>query len=183
MDGTRSRSSPGLVLLTFLRLGCTSFGGPIAHLGYFHTEFVLRRKWLDESAYANIVRLCQFLPGPASSQVGFTIGLLEAGPLGGLAAWTGFTLPSALLMFAFAYGHAQFSGRLGLGVLHGLKLVAVAVVAQAALYHPVWTGTVHKPSDFTIVLAGYLALTTWEAPPWAVVCAIAAIGAASTLFT
>jgi chromate transporter len=400
MDGTRSRSSPGLVLLTFLRLGCTSFGGPIAHLGYFRTEFVLRRKWLNESAYADIVGLCQFLPGPASSQVGFTIGLLEAGPLGGLAAWTGFTLPSALLMFAFAYGHTQFSGRVGLGVLHGLKLVAVAVVAQAAfgmirtlapdrtrgaivalaaglvllsahrstqtiaiaagaligvflcrdasaptpqhlavsvsraaalasliiftlllvippillafaahqsirlfqafyrtgalvfggghvvlpllqsatvapgwidndtflagygaaqalpgplftfaaclgaslrpephgavgaiiallaiflpglllivgvlpfwnrlratittraalagvnagvvgvllaaLYHPVWTGTVHTPSDFTIVLAGYLALTAWEAPPWAVVCAIAAIGAASTLLT
>jgi chromate transporter len=188
MDGTRSRSSPGLVLLTFLRLGCTSFGGPIAHLGYFRSEFVLRRKWLDESAYADIIGLCQFLPGPTSSQVGFTIGLLEAGPLGGLAAWTGFTLPSALLMFAFAYGHMLFSGRLGLGVLHGLQLVAVAVVAQAAFgmmrtLAPDRTSTVHKPSDFTIVLAGYLALTVWEAPPWAVVCAIAAIGAASTLLT
>jgi chromate transporter len=131
-DKKRSRSSPIVVLLTFLRLGCTSFGGPIAHLGYFRSEFVLRRKWLDESAYADIVGLCQFLPGPASSQVGFTIGLLRAGPLGGFAAWTGFTLPSALLMFAFAYGHPLFSGRLGLGILHGLQLVAVAVVAQAA---------------------------------------------------
>src|ERR1700757_3155474 len=101
MDEHRPRSSPQIVFLRFLRFGCTSFGGPIAHLGYFHNEFVLRRKWLTERAYADIVGLCQFLPGPASSQVGFTIGLLEAGTLGGLAAWTGFTLPSALLMFLF----------------------------------------------------------------------------------
>jgi chromate transporter len=131
-DEKQPPSSPIIVLLTFLRLGCTSFGGPVAHLGYFRSEFVLRRKWLDESAYADIVGLCQFLPGPASSQVGFTIGLLKAGPLGGLAAWTGFTLPSALLMFAFAYGHTLFSSRRGLGILHGLQLAAVAVVAQAA---------------------------------------------------
>ncbi len=105
-DEKRPYSSPIIVFLTFLRLGCASFGGPIAHLGYFRSEFVLRRKWLDESAYADIMGLCQFLPGPASSQVGFTIGLLKAGPLGGLAA-SGFTLPSALLMFAFAYGHSR----------------------------------------------------------------------------
>jgi len=128
----RSRASPSAIFWNFLRLGCTSFGGPIAHLGYFRNEFVFRRKWLDESAYADIVGLCQFLPGPASSQVGFTIGLLEAGLLGGLAAWAGFTLPSALLMFALARGHNLFSGRLGLGIVHGLELVAVAVVAQAA---------------------------------------------------
>ena len=132
VEGMRSRASPSAIFWNFLRLGCTSFGGPIAHLGYFRNEFVFRRKWLDESAYADIVGLCQFLPGPASSQVGFTIGLLEAGALGGLAAWAGFTLPSALLMFAFARGHNVFSGRLGLGIVHGLELVAVAVIAQAA---------------------------------------------------
>ena len=129
----RRHSSPGSVFLTFLRLGCTSFGGPIAHLGYFRNEFVLRRKWLDEPTYADIVGLCQFLPGPASSQVGFSIGLLEAGPLGALAAWLAFTLPSALLMFAFAFGHSLFAGRVGSGVLHGLELVAVAVIAQAVV--------------------------------------------------
>jgi len=129
----RKHSSPGSVFLAFLRLGCTSFGGPIAHLGYFRNEFVLRRKWLDEPTYADIVGLCQFLPGPASSQVGFTIGLLEAGPLGALAAWLAFTLPSALLMFAFAFGHSLFAGRVGAGILHGLKLVAVAVIAQAVV--------------------------------------------------
>jgi chromate transporter len=128
----RSRASPLAIFWNFLRLGCTSFGGPIAHLGYFRNEFVFRRKWLDESAYADIVGLCQFLPGPASSQVGFTIGLPEAGALGGLAAWAGFTLPSALLMFALARGHHWFSGCLGLGIVHGLELVAVAVIAQAA---------------------------------------------------
>ncbi len=129
--GTRPRSSAWTIFLSFLRLGCTSFGGPIAHLGYFRNEFVIRRKWLDEATYADIVGLCQFLPGPASSQVGFTIGLLEGGPLGALAAWTAFTLPSALLMFAFAYGHNLFAGRVGSGILHGLELVAVAVIAQA----------------------------------------------------
>src|SRR5271154_1959323 len=129
----RAHASPGAVFLSFLRLGCTSFGGPVAHLGYFRSEFVLRRRWLDESTFADIVGLSQFLPGPASSQVGFTIGLLEAGPLGALAAWTAFTLPSALLMFAFAYGHNLFAGQIGSGVLHGLQLVAVAVIAQAVM--------------------------------------------------
>ena len=129
--GTKPRSSAWTIFLSFLRLGRTSFGGPIAHLGYFRNEFVVRRKWLDEATYADIVGLCQFLPGPASSQVGFTIGLLEGGPLGALAAWTAFTLPSALLMFAFAYGHNLFAGRVGSGILHGLALVAVAVIAQA----------------------------------------------------
>lgn len=117
--------------LIFLRLGLTSFGGPIAHLGYFRTEFVERRAWLSEAAYADLVALCQFLPGPASSQVGFALGLKRAGVLGGLAAWLGFTAPSALIMFAVASGLEWFAGPWGQAVAHGLKLVAVAVVAHA----------------------------------------------------
>ena len=119
------------VLLVFLRLGLSSFGGPIAHIGYFRDEFVTRRRWLDEQSYADLVALCQFLPGPASSQAGFSIGLMRAGYLGGLAAWTGFTLPSAFLLLLFAYGVGSLGGPLGAGLLHGLKLVAVAIVAQA----------------------------------------------------
>ncbi|MBI5128275.1 MAG: chromate efflux transporter [Rhodopseudomonas palustris] len=115
----------------FLRLGFSCFGGPIAHLGYFRDEFVVRRRWLDDPAYADLVGLCQFLPGPASSQVGFAIGLFRAGPLGGLAAWTGFTLPSAVLLVLFAYGAAGLHGPIGTALLHGLKLTAVAIVAQA----------------------------------------------------
>jgi len=121
------------VFLVFLRLGLTSFGGPIAHLGYFHEEFVTRRRWLDERAYADLVALCQFLPGPASSQVGLAIGLSRAGYLGALAAWTGFTLPSALALIAFALGIAAIGGAEGSAWLHGLKVAAVAVVAQAVL--------------------------------------------------
>ena len=120
------------IFAAFLKLGLTSFGGPIAHLGYFRAEFVERRKWLNESSYADIVALCQFLPGPASSQVGFTLGILRGnGLLGGLAAWFAFTMPSALILFAFALGATAFTGPFAEGVLHGLKLVAVAVVAQA----------------------------------------------------
>jgi chromate transporter len=119
------------VLLVFLRLGLTSFGGPIAHIGYFRDAFVARRRWLSEQAYADLVALCQFLPGPASSQTGFAIGLMHAGYLGGLAAWIGFTLPSAMLMLLFAAGVGSLGGVLGRGMLHGLKLVAVAIVAQA----------------------------------------------------
>lgn len=125
--------TPGEVFLAFLKLGLTSFGGPIAHLGYFRDEFVSRRGWFDDRAYGDLVALCQFLPGPASSQVGFAIGLMRAGPLGAAAAWIGFTLPSALLMSAIALGAAALNGALAQGVLHGLKLVAVAVVAQAVL--------------------------------------------------
>jgi chromate transporter len=121
----------GEVFLAFLKLGLTSFGGPIAHLGYFRDEIVVRRRWLDEAAYADLVALCQFLPGPASSQVGFALGLWRAGPLGALAAWIAFTLPSAALLLAFALGAAALDGPVAQGVLHGLKLVAVAVVAQA----------------------------------------------------
>src|ERR1700742_4256125 len=122
----------GEIFRVFLRLGLTSFGGPIAHLGYFRAEFVERRKWLSESSFADIVALCQFLPGPASSQVGFTLGILRGnGLLGGLAAWFAFTMPSALILFAFAMGASTFTGPVAEGFLHGLKLVAVAVVAQA----------------------------------------------------
>jgi len=115
----------------FLRLGLTSFGGPIAHLGYSRRTFVTRLAWLDEAAYADLVGLCQFLPGPASSQVGFALGVSQAGWRGGLAAWAGFTLPSALLLFLFAELQASVQGPAALAILHGLKLVAVAVVAQA----------------------------------------------------
>lgn len=121
------------VFLIFLRLGLTSFGGPIAHLGYFREEFVVRRRWLDEQSYADLVGLCQFLPGPASSQVGFSIGLMRAGYLGSLVAWIGFTLPSAIALVLFAYGAGALSSPVGIGLLHGLKLVAVAIVAQAVL--------------------------------------------------
>jgi chromate transporter len=119
------------VLWIFLKLGVSCFGGPVAHLGYFRSEFVVRRSWLSEESYADLVGLCQFLPGPASSQVGFSIGLLRAGYAGGLAAWAGFTLPSAALLVLFAYGLSILKGTLGMGLLHGLKLVAVAIVGQA----------------------------------------------------
>src|SRR5262245_26841530 len=124
------RGSPLEVLAVSTRLGLTSFGGPIAHLGYFREEYVARRRWLDEAQYADLVALCQFLPGPASSQVGMSIGIMRAGLLGGVAAWLGFTLPSALALVGFAYG-LQVIGLADAGWLHGLKVVAVAVVAQA----------------------------------------------------
>jgi chromate transporter len=121
------------VFLAFLRLGCTSFGGPVAHLGYFRNEFVARRQWCTVETFAEIVALCQAMPGPASSQVAFTLGLLRARWRGGLAAWAGFTLPSALLMMAFELSHHAIRGKSGTSVVHGLQLVAVAVVAQAVL--------------------------------------------------
>jgi len=110
------------VLLVFLRLGLTSFGGPIAHLGYFHDDLVVRRKWLEEKMYADLVALCQFLPGPASSKIGIAVGLSRAGYPGALAAWTGFTLPSAIALVLFAYGVAALGSALGSGWLHGLKV-------------------------------------------------------------
>lgn len=135
-DNTTKTSNAGphsasQVFFVFLRLGLTSFGGPVAHLGYFRNEFVRRRKWLSEAQYAELVALCQFLPGPASSQVGFAIGLGRAGYRGALAAWVAFTMPSALLMLAFAAGAVFLSGPAGSGLLMGLKAVAVAVVAYA----------------------------------------------------
>lgn len=125
------RSHPWSVFLVFLRLGLTSFGGPIAHLGYFREEFVIRRRWLTERSYADLVALCQFLPGPASSQVGIAVGLSRAGFPGALAAWAGFTLPSAMALILFALGLSRYGAVISPGALHGLKIVAVAVVAQA----------------------------------------------------
>jgi chromate transporter len=119
------------VLWVSTRLGLTSFGGPIAHLGYFHEEYVKRRRWIDEQSYADLVALCQFLPGPASSQVSIAIGIARARLLGGIAAWIGFTTPSALALVAFAFGIGAFASAADAGWLHGLKVVAVAVVAQA----------------------------------------------------
>lgn len=124
-------SRPWSVFLIFLRLGLTSFGGPIAHLGYFRAEFVTRRRWLSERSYADLVALCQFLPGPASSQVGIAVGLSRAGYSGALAAWAGFTLPSAIALILFALGISSYGDYVSQGALHGLKVVAVAVVAQA----------------------------------------------------
>ena len=115
----------------FLRLGLTSFGGPVAHLGYFHNEFVTRRKWFEEQTYADLVALCQFLPGPASSQVGMAIGLNRAGVLGAVVAWVGFTLPSAIVLILFGLGITKYVVNLNAGWLHALKVAAVAIVAQA----------------------------------------------------
>lgn len=129
--------APGLaarvaeVFVAFLILGLTSFGGPIAHLGYFQNEFVARRRWLTERDYADLVALCQFLPGPTSSQVGFAVGLLRAGTWGAAAAWTAFTLPSAIVLVLFAAGAAVVDGPLSQGIIHGLKVTAVAIVAHA----------------------------------------------------
>jgi chromate transporter len=132
-DIANSKSGIGEVFTAFLRLGLTSFGGPVAHLGYFREEFVTRRKWLEDRAYGDLVALCQFLPGPASSQVGMAIGLSRAGYAGALTAWVGFTLPSAVALVLFAYGVAAIGDAVGIAWLHGLKVAAVAVVAQAVL--------------------------------------------------
>ena len=136
------RSSPSEIFRVALKLGLTSFGGPVAHLGYFHAEYVQRRRWLSEAAYADLVALCQFLPGPASSQLGFSIGLLRGGLAGGLLAWLGFTLPSAAVMTLCGYGLAAVDDVSRAGWLAGLKLAAVAVVAQA-----VWTMAVRLCPD------------------------------------
>jgi len=146
------------VLWVALRLGLTSFGGPIAHLGYFRQEYVVRRQWLDEQSYADVVALCQFLPGPASSQVGIVMGIVRAGLPGGLAAWLGFTLPSATAMVLFAYGVQRLTIGDSLW-LHGLKVAAVAVVAQA-----VWgMGRMLAPDRerATIVILAAVAALAW----------------------
>lgn len=129
----KSSNNPsiGSLFLIFLRLGCTSFGGPIAHLGYFREEFVTQRKWFSEAIYNDLVALCQLLPGPASSQLGIAIGLAKCGYRGAVVAWLGFTLPSAILLVLFGYGLSALGNTEGAGWLHGLKIVAVAVVAQA----------------------------------------------------
>jgi chromate transporter len=147
------------VLKVFLKLGLSSFGGPIAHLGYFREEFVVRRRWLDDATYTDLVALCQFLPGPASSQVGFSIGLMRAGYLGALAAWTGFTLPSAIALVLVAYGAHALAGPVGMGLLHGLKLVAVAIVAQA-VFGMARTLCPDRPRASIAALAAVLVLYT-----------------------
>jgi chromate transporter len=140
------------VFAVFLRLGLTSFGGPIAHLGYYRTELVERRRWLSEAAYADLVALCQLLPGPASSQVGFAVGLSRGGLLGGVAAWLGFTLPSAVAMVLFAQGAAALTGPLSAGMLHGLQVAAVAVVAQA-VWSMAWSLCPDRPRATIAVVA------------------------------
>jgi chromate transporter len=172
------RSSAWSVFVIFLRLGLTSFGGPIAHLGYFHHEFVTKRHWLSERSYADLVALCQFLPGPASSQVGIALGMSRAGYRGALAAWAGFTLPSAVLLIVFALGVSRYTDALGPGALHGLKVVAVAVVAQA-----VWGMAKNLCPDFTrialMVIAAFGALL--EPSAWGQVSVIVIAGLAGVM--
>jgi chromate transporter len=157
------RGSPFEVLRIFLRLGLTSFGGPVAHLGYFRAELVQKRHWLDEAAFADIVALCQFLPGPASSQTGISLGILRAGLPGGFAAWLGFTAPSAVAMILFGYGVAAIGNLAHAAWLHGLKIVAVAVVANA-----VWGMTRNlcpdRPRATIAVGAAILALAVPSSP-------------------
>ncbi|HEX6003073.1 MAG TPA: chromate efflux transporter [Burkholderiales bacterium] len=162
------------VFRTFLRLGLTSFGGPIAHLGYFRSEFVERKRWIDDRAYADLVALCQFTPGPASSKVGIGIGLSAAGVPGAFAAWLGFTAPSAIALFIFAYGVENLAGDLSAGWLHGLKVVAVAVVAQA-----VWGMAKNLCPDaprFSLAVVAAIVAMSWPTA-WGQVAAIA-LGAA-----
>jgi len=155
------RQTPGAVFAAFLVLGLTSFGGPVAHLGYFRTEFVERRRWLDDRAYADLVALCQFLPGPTSSQAGFGIGLMKAGLPGALAAFAGFTLPSAVLMIAFGLGVASLGDTIPPALLHGLKVVAVAVVAQA-----VWSMARSLTPDAPRIALALVASAVMLAAPW-----------------
>ena len=173
MEGETRRGSFLEVLAVFLRLGLTSFGGPVAHLGYFREEIVARREWLSEAAYADLVALCQFLPGPASSQVGIALGLRRAGLPGGLAAWLGFTTPSAIVLILFAYGVAAFGDVGGAGWLNGLKAAAVAVVALA-----VWgmAGSLcpDKPRA-AIAIAATVAMLAWPTS-WGQLVVIAVAG-------
>lgn len=162
------------VFLAFLKLGCTSFGGPIAHLGYFRAEFVERRRWLNDSQFGHLLAICQFLPGPASSQLGFSIGLLRAGWLGGLAAFLAFTLPSAFLLVGFATALPLLSGPVGQATVHGLKIVACAVVADAVL------GMSKKlcpdaPRQIIAILSAAALLILGSAPAQLAVVALAAI--------
>ncbi|MDD2058787.1 chromate efflux transporter [Pseudomonas sp. GD03860] len=171
-------SSPWQVFLIFLRLGLSAFGGPVAHLGYFRDEFVTRRRWLSERSYVDLVTLCQFLPGPASSQVGIALGLSRAGYRGALAAWLGFTLPSALVLMLIALGVNGFGSAIPAGVLHGLHVVAVAVVAQA-----VWgMGRTLCPDAPRITLMLVAAALVLVVPsPWVQVGVMVAAGVAGLL--
>jgi chromate transporter len=147
------------IFLSFLRLGLTSFGGPIAHLGYFRQEFVERRKWLTEQIFADLIALCNFLPGPTSSQVSYSIGMTRSGIPGAICAWGAFTLPSAIIMLLAAYGIHWVSGSEGAGWLHGLKVVAVAVVAQAVWSLATKLCTDHIRTSFAFVAAVIILLT------------------------
>ncbi|SUA94300.1 chromate transporter, chromate ion transporter (CHR) family [Oligella urethralis] len=158
-----STNSPWSVFLIFLRLGLTSFGGPVAHLGYFRDELIVRRRWMTEQQYADLIALCHFLPGPSSSQVGMGLGISQAGYAGAFAAWLGFTMPSALLLILIAYAINSESALLPPSVLHGLAIVAVAVISQA-----VWgmgRSLCPDKSRFTLMIAAtcYLLLfpSTW----------------------
>ncbi|WP_407291123.1 chromate efflux transporter [Stutzerimonas zhaodongensis] len=172
------QSKPWAIFLVFLRLGLTSFGGPVAHLGYFREEFVHRRRWLDEQGYADLVALCQFLPGPASSQVGIAIGLLRGGYRGSLAAWSGFTLPSAIALALFALGISRWGDAVPDGLLHGLKIVAVAVVAQA-----VWGMARNLCTDGLRITLAVLAacVVLLASGPWAQLLVIVLAGVAGLL--
>jgi chromate transporter len=172
-DALPHNGSPFEVFFAFLRLGLTSFGGPVAHLGYFRTEFVERRKWLDDRSYSDLVALCQFLPGPASSQVGMALGMARAGWLGSFFAWLGFTAPSAIALILFAFGVTQWGDLAESGAIQGLKIAAVAVVAQA-----VW-GMAKSlcPDRLRAGLAIFAALLTLALPSaWGQVGAIVACG-------
>jgi len=170
-----AKGGVGEVFSAFLKLGLTSFGGPVAHLGYFREEFVVRRRWLGEAAYADLVALCQFLPGPASSQVGMALGLSRAGYGGAAAAWIGFTLPSAIVLVLFAYGVAAMGDVSGAGWLHGFKVAAVAVVAVAVLGMARTLTPDRERATIAVVAAG-LALAVPTA--WGQVAAIALGGLA-----
>ncbi len=169
---------PGEVVTAFAKLGVMSFGGPIAHLGYFRAEFVERRKWVTEKDYGDLVALCQFLPGPASSQVGFALGLARGGVLGALAAFAAFTLPSAILLVAFAFGASAFDGPATAAVLSGLKVVAVAIVGQA-----VWGMAKSLTPDArrALIAAGAAVLALLLPGSWGQVSAIALGAAAGAL--
>lgn len=156
------KSSFGEIFFVFLKLGLTSFGGPVAHLGFFREEFIIRRRWLKENTYADIVALCQFLPGPASSQTGITIGLSRGGLAGGIAAWLGFTTPSAIALIGFAYGVSSLAELNQSGLFAGLKIVAVAVVAQA-----VWgmaTKLCPDRNRITLALLSTIGILAWPGP-------------------
>jgi chromate transporter len=168
-----SRGNPLEVLWAFFRLGLSSFGGPVAHIAYFEAEFVQRRRWLSAAGYADLVALCQFLPGPSSSQIGMGLGLQRAGLAGGLCAWIGFTLPSALLLIAFAYGITGHAALAASGAVHGLKVVAVAIVAQA-VWSMARTLCPDRPRAALAILAALLTLTLPSATGQ--VAAIAAAG-------
>ncbi|HNX23176.1 MAG TPA: chromate efflux transporter [Spirochaetota bacterium] len=166
------------VFAVSLKLGLTSFGGPIAHLGYYHNEYVDKRKWLDERSYLDLVALCQFLPGPASTQISIAIGTFRAGLTGGIAAWCGFTLPSAVMMVLFAFVLRGFN-IIESGWLHGLKIVAAAIVAQAIL--TMWQRLITDRISPLIAIAVFIILLFWQSA-FNQIIIIAAAGAAGLFF-